>query len=177
MTKKLSFAVLACIILSACITEDDRLQKSATANSCGRMETVGRVSVYELPSEDLGNGNVGLYTFASRGDGPEMGRYSMVNCTSTQITRIEENEDPAEFRTRIEILRKAGATTSPETLASAARSVSGLRVVEGTAGRQDPRVQCACVQHYPEKWRLGDPPGPDGYRPVYLPPTLLPVSY
>lgn len=170
-------AMPACILLAACVTEDGRLQQASTTSQCGRVEAIWGSTSYELPPEDLGNSNVGLYTLVSVGEGPEYGRYSMLNCKTAQITRVEQTDGPGDLRKRIDALRKTGALTTPANLAAAAQSVPGLAVIEGKVRREEgTRASCACFQHYPEDWVSGYPPNPDGSRPVYVPPAALRVS-
>lgn len=84
-------AMPACILLAACVTEDGRLQQASTTSQCGRVEAIWGSTSYELPPEDLGNSNVGLYTLVSVGEGPE---YGVIPCSTAKPPRLLASNKP-----------------------------------------------------------------------------------
>ncbi|WP_143792325.1 hypothetical protein [Paracoccus sp. M683] len=120
-------------------------------------------TTYELPAEDLGRENIGLYTLTAVGNGPEYGRFSLLNCRTGAITRAEQTDGPNDLRPRIDAIRQKGGLASPADLAREAGR-SGLHVIQGQVERTETsRAGCACALLYSKAWYSGFPKG-------YLPP-------
>lgn len=172
-------AILAATMtLAGCLPAETALQQQASNSACARSETSWGMTTLEMPPENLGGDLVGMYTLTSGEEGPaEYGRYSMVDCRSGAITRIEVGADGRDIRRWIERLRTEGAMSSPTTFAHAAEQVEGLVAIRGTVRRQDDgRAACACILHHPEAWASGFPPDPSGQPRVYAEPAVLRVE-
>ena len=175
--------LVATMTLAGCLPAENALQQQASNSACARSETSWGMTTLEMPPENLGANLVGMYTLSSGEQGPaEYGRYSMVDCQSGAITRVEVHADVGQpgrdIRQWIERLRANGAMSSPGTLARAAEQVEGLSAFRGTVRRQDTgRAACACIKYYPEAWASGFPPDSSGLPKVYVEPTGLPVAH
>ena len=175
--------LVATMTLAGCLPAENALQQQASNSACARSETSWGTTTLEMPPENLGGDLVGMYTLSSGEQGPaEYGRYSVVDCQSGAITRVEVHADVGQpgrdIRQWIERLRANGAMSSPGTLARAAEQVEGLSAFRGTVRRQDTgRAACACIKYYPEAWASGFPPDSSGLPKVYVEPTGLPVAH
>lgn len=168
----------ATMTLAGCLPAENALEQQASNSACARSETSWGRTTLEMPPENLGGDLVGMYTLTEGRQGPaEYGRYSVLDCRSGAITRVEVGTDGRDIRQRIERLRAEGAMSSPDTFARAAERVEGLSATRGTVQRQESgRAACACIQHHPEAWASGFPPDPSGMPRVYAPPPVLRVE-
>lgn len=172
----------ATMTLAGCLPAENALQQQASNSACARSETSWGRTTLEMPPENLGGDLVGMYTLTEGRQGAaENGRYSLLDCRSGAITRVEvyaDAEQPnRDIRRWIERLRAEGAMSSPDTFARAAEQVEGLSATRGTVRRQESgRAACACIQHHAEAWALGFPPDPSGMPRVYAPPPVLRVE-
>lgn len=156
------------LLLSACASDDAVLRKTAENGKCGLAGRSMGLDVYEMPPEDLGDGHVGILTLYGHKDDAKVGRYSMVQCRTAQVVRVDSGTWRGDLREAVEILRSEAAFTSLDNLASYAPTY-GLLVTRGTVRRSDDsRAGCACLQFYPDDWYRAAPSSPDGRRP-FLP--------
>lgn len=169
--------------LTGCLPAENALQQQASNSACARSETSWGTTTLEMPPENLGGDLVGMYTLTSGEQGPaEYGRYSVLDCRSGAITRVDVTAGHdvlgRDIRQRIERLRTAGAMSSPDRFARAAEKAEGLSVIRGTVRREDGnRTSCACIKHHPEAWASGFPPDPSGQPRIYVEPAGLPVAH
>lgn len=177
------FPILAATMaLAGCLPAENALQQQASNSACARSETSWGTTTLEMPPENLGGDLVGMYTLTSGEQGPaEYGRYSMVDCRSGAITRLDvtagDDVPGRDIRQRIERLRTKGAMSSPGRLARAGEQAEGLSVIRGTVRREhNSRAACACTQHHPEAWASGFPPEPSGLPIIYVEPPGLPIE-
>lgn len=172
----------AMIALTGCLPVENDLHQQASNSACGRSETILGQTVLELPPENLGGDLVGMYTLTDVGQGAtEYGRYSLLDCRSGAIARVEVYADAGrrgrDVRHWIERLRAEGAMSSPDRFAHAAEQVEGLSAATGRVRREDGnRAACACILHHPEAWASGFPSGPGGLPRVYVEPPVLRVE-
>ncbi|WP_041527328.1 hypothetical protein [Paracoccus aminophilus] len=150
MMKARTLAVMSLAILAGCSSEDAKLHSKTIAGG-GRAISVLGSTTYEMSGEDFGNGNVGLYNIRSADKGPVSGRFSLINCQTAKITRVELVEPPGDIRDIIEKIRKAGGLSSPARLAADAMSY-GLAATTGQVKRgeysQGTRAANACTLFY-----------------------------
>ena len=167
----------ATMTLAGCLPPENALQQQASNSACARSETSWGMTTLEMPPENLGGDLVGMYTLTSGEKGPEeYGRYSMIDCRSGAITRVDvtagHDVPERDIRQRIQRLRTKGAMSSPDRFARAAEKGEGLSAIRGTVQRQvGGRAACACIQYYPEAWASGFPPDSSGLPKVYVDPT------
>ena len=172
----------ATMTLAGCLPTENALQQQASDSACARSETSWGTTTLEMPPENLGGDLVGMYTLTSGDQGPaEYGRYSVLDCRSGAITRVDVTADDGmpgrDIRRRIERLRAEGAMSSPDRFARAAEQAKGLSAIRGTVRREHgSRAACACTQRHPEAWASGFPPDPSGLPIIYVEPPGLPIE-
>lgn len=159
----LASAFAALTVLASCQEQDDVVTSADgfTVRSllpCGT-ERVGELSLYrELPVIDEGNGYIGFATEEQNATGRNYQRYSLVNCATRSVVRVETeiaaagtSEASTTLFQRVDALRR-GSRLANETLFEASARDAGFSVSTGALpaigdDRAD-RVDCGCSRYY-----------------------------
>lgn len=149
-------ATLGVLALAGCV-EENTTGIAQPLESCGKVVTSRGASYTEAPILNEGGGKIGIGTQQQSGDQIHQ-RYSLVDCASKSITRVEQNwalsNAPTSTAQTVEgmvnSLRAAGRLTASGQLARGGRD-QGFQVTEGRVDAvNNERAACGCQMYYPD---------------------------